>query len=70
MKKEKKPVPVIDPSPEPPIVNPGNNFGTGGAMTPGTNFGTNQSVSVGTPGPKTEIERNLERMKREAEEEK
>ena len=46
-------------------VNPGNNFGTGQNFTPGTNFGTNESVEIGPKSGKSEIDKDIERIKRE-----
>ena len=61
--------PRTDPDPAPaedsPSVNPGNNFGTGSTLTPGTNFGTNESVSAGPTQKQSEIDKDLERMRRE-----
>jgi hypothetical protein len=55
----------MNPAEDPLGVNPGNNFGTSPNLTPGTNFGTNESVSPGRSGEMTEIQKNLDRMKKE-----
>jgi len=63
-KKPKEPV-AIEPETGQSPLNPGNNFGTGVALTPGVNFGTNQSVSSGPHTSTPEIDKNIARLKKE-----
>jgi hypothetical protein len=63
---EAKPVEVIEPDLNQGTTNPGTSSGTGGTLTPATNFGTNEGVSPGSNQKKSEIEKNIERMKKQA----